>query len=194
MAGLASRTSTSARGAAVEGRISSASVSLAVPPAWTDVWIAADPTSHLQATGRDARGRKQYRYHGDFTASRSENKFADLVTFGAALGRLRRRVERDLRSDSARSRRCRRGCGPAARSHRSAGRQPRVRTHQQIVRPHHTARPTRRGSRHDDQPGVPGQVGPRFRRQGRQRSTGASRPAVSEPPGPTAVPVPDGGR
>ncbi len=77
---------------------------LAVPPAWTDVWIAADPTSHLQATGRDARGRKQYRYHGDFTASRSENKFADLVTFGAALGRLRRRVDRDLRSERARSR------------------------------------------------------------------------------------------
>ena len=73
--------------------------SLAVPPAWTDVWIAADPTSHLQATGRDAKGRKQYRYHGDFTASRSENKFADLVTFGAALGRLRRRVDRDLRSN-----------------------------------------------------------------------------------------------
>jgi DNA topoisomerase-1 len=72
---------------------------LAVPPAWTDVWIAADSTSHLQATGRDARGRKQYRYHPAFTASSSENKFADLVLFGSALGRLRRRVDRDLRSD-----------------------------------------------------------------------------------------------
>jgi DNA topoisomerase-1 len=72
---------------------------LAVPPAWTDVWIAADAASHLQATGRDARGRKQYRYHADFMASRSENKFADLVAFGSALGRLRRRVDRDLRSD-----------------------------------------------------------------------------------------------
>jgi DNA topoisomerase-1 len=71
---------------------------LAVPPAWTDVWIAADATSHLQATGRDAKGRKQYRYHADFTASQSENKFADLVAFGAALGRLRRRVDRDLRA------------------------------------------------------------------------------------------------
>jgi DNA topoisomerase-1 len=72
---------------------------LAVPPAWTDVWIAADAASHLQATGRDARGRKQYRYHANFTASRSEAKFADLVAFGSALGRLRRRVDRDLRSD-----------------------------------------------------------------------------------------------
>ncbi len=71
---------------------------MAVPPAWTDVWIAADASSHLQATGRDAKGRKQYRYHVDFTASRSEHKFADLVAFGAALGRLRRRVDRDLRS------------------------------------------------------------------------------------------------
>lgn len=71
---------------------------LAVPPAWTDVWIAADAASHLQATGRDARGRKQYRYHADFTASRSQDKFADLMSFGSGLGRLRRRVDRDLRS------------------------------------------------------------------------------------------------
>jgi DNA topoisomerase I len=71
---------------------------MAVPPAWTDVWIAADAASHLQATGRDAKGRKQYRYHADFTSSQSENKFAELVAFGAALGRLRRRVDRDLRS------------------------------------------------------------------------------------------------
>ena len=73
---------------------------LAVPPAWTDVWIATDAASHLQATGRDAKGRKQYRYHADFTASQSEDKFADLVAFGTALGRLRRRVDRDLRSDA----------------------------------------------------------------------------------------------
>ncbi|MGE0511724.1 MAG: hypothetical protein AB7Q42_22635 [Acidimicrobiia bacterium] len=69
---------------------------LAIPPAWTQVWIAADPWSHLQATGRDARGRKQYRYHDAFTSSRSENKFADLVAFGFRLGSLRRCVTRDL--------------------------------------------------------------------------------------------------
>ena len=69
---------------------------LAIPPAWTQVWIAADASSHLQATGRDARDRKQYRYHDAFTASRAENKFADLVDFGFNLGALRRRVARDL--------------------------------------------------------------------------------------------------
>jgi DNA topoisomerase-1 len=71
--------------------------SLAVPPAWTDVWIAAHPNSHLQATGRDARGRKQYRYHDAFITDRASDKFADLVAFAAALGPLRRRVDRDLR-------------------------------------------------------------------------------------------------
>jgi DNA topoisomerase I len=70
---------------------------LAVPPAWTDVWIAAAPNSHLQATGRDARGRKQYRYHEAFVNDRAGDKFADLVGFAAALGPLRRRVDRDLR-------------------------------------------------------------------------------------------------
>lgn len=73
--------------------------SLAVPPAWVDVWIAADPRSHLQATGRDVRGRKQYRYHPAFTASRADNKFADLVSFADRLGQLRRRVSRDLARD-----------------------------------------------------------------------------------------------
>ncbi len=73
--------------------------SLAVPPAWTDVWIAVDPSSHLQATGRDARGRKQYRYHEAFINDRATHKFADLVGFAASLGQLRRRVDRDLRRD-----------------------------------------------------------------------------------------------
>ncbi|MCU1397432.1 MAG: hypothetical protein JWN62_541 [Acidimicrobiales bacterium] len=72
---------------------------LVIPPAWTDVWIAVDPDSHLQATGRDARGRKQYRYHEVFTSSRAEHKFADLVPFGFALGSLRARVARDLGRD-----------------------------------------------------------------------------------------------
>jgi DNA topoisomerase I len=72
---------------------------LAVPPAWTDVWIAADPRAHVQATGRDARGRKQYRYHDDFRAHRDSAKFDDLVPFGHALAGLRRQVEADLGAD-----------------------------------------------------------------------------------------------
>jgi len=70
---------------------------LVIPPAWTDVWIAAQANSHLQATGRDARGRKQYRYHNAFVDDRASDKFADLVPFAGALGPLRRRVDRDLR-------------------------------------------------------------------------------------------------
>jgi DNA topoisomerase-1 len=74
-------------------------LALVIPPAWTDVWISVSPDSHLQATGRDAKGRKQYRYHEAFTSSRAENKFADLVPFADVLGPLRRRVDRDLSAD-----------------------------------------------------------------------------------------------
>jgi DNA topoisomerase-1 len=69
---------------------------LAVPPAWTDVWICADPHGHLQATGRDARGRKQYRYHPEYRAHRDKAKFDHLVYFGDALPAIRRRVACDL--------------------------------------------------------------------------------------------------
>jgi DNA topoisomerase-1 len=69
---------------------------LAVPPAWTDVWICADPNGHLQATGRDARGRKQYRYHRAWRACRDENKFHRLQAFAAALPAIRARTASDL--------------------------------------------------------------------------------------------------
>src|SRR5690349_527545 len=65
---------------------------LAVPPAWTDVWICPTPDGHIQATGRDARGRKQYRYHARWHAARGETKFDRLAAFGRALPRLRERV------------------------------------------------------------------------------------------------------
>lgn len=69
---------------------------LALPPAWTEVWICPRASGHIQATGRDAKGRKQYRYHPDWNEARGEDKFARLAEFGAALPRLRRRVEDDL--------------------------------------------------------------------------------------------------
>jgi DNA topoisomerase-1 len=69
---------------------------LAIPPAYTDVWICADPRGHLQATGRDARGRKQYRYHPDWRQTRDLDKFSRTVAFGQKLPRLRRRLSRDL--------------------------------------------------------------------------------------------------
>jgi DNA topoisomerase-1 len=72
--------------------------SLAIPPAWTDVWICPHASGHLQATGRDARGRKQYRYHPRWRVVRDEAKYLDMLAFARALPRLRRRVSRDLAS------------------------------------------------------------------------------------------------
>ena len=69
---------------------------LAIPPAWTDVWICPRATGHIQATGRDAKGRKQYRYHADWSRHASETKFDRLPAFARALPRLRRRVGTDL--------------------------------------------------------------------------------------------------
>ena len=69
---------------------------LAVPPAYENVWICPDPRGHLQATGRDARGRKQYRYHPRWRLFRDAEKFERMPSFADALPRLRRRVQRDL--------------------------------------------------------------------------------------------------
>src|SRR5437773_9932836 len=69
---------------------------LAIPPAWTNVWICPSPNGHVQATGRDARGRKQYRYHERWREIRDENKYDRLVNFGKALPKIRRRLKKDL--------------------------------------------------------------------------------------------------
>lgn len=70
---------------------------LVIPPAWNDVWICADPAGHIQATGRDQRGRKQYRYHAAWTECRDEAKFSSLANFARLLPKLRKRVDADLR-------------------------------------------------------------------------------------------------
>jgi DNA topoisomerase-1 len=69
---------------------------LAIPPAWTNVWICLDASGHLQATGRDARGRKQHRYHSKWIAGRDEAKYTRILEFARALPRLRERVARDI--------------------------------------------------------------------------------------------------
>jgi DNA topoisomerase-1 len=69
---------------------------LAIPPAWTDVWICTDPNGHLQAVGRDGRGRKQYRYHASWREVRDETKFEHMLSFGQSLPLIRQRVEADL--------------------------------------------------------------------------------------------------
>ncbi len=70
---------------------------LAIPPAWTSVWICPDPNGHLQAVGRDAKGRKQYRYHRRWRQVRDETKYDRLLAFARALPRLRARIDVDLR-------------------------------------------------------------------------------------------------
>jgi DNA topoisomerase I len=70
--------------------------SLAIPPAWTEVWICPVAHGHIQAVGRDARGRKQYRYHARWRAVRDEAKFDRVIQFGCALPAIRERVEKDL--------------------------------------------------------------------------------------------------
>ena len=71
---------------------------LVIPPAWTDVWICLDPSGHIQATARDARGRKQYRYHPLYRDTRDKSKFRRMLEFSEILPDIRERVERDLRA------------------------------------------------------------------------------------------------
>lgn len=80
---------------AVRSRIAS----LAIPPAWTDVWICPDPDGHLQVTARDGRGRKQYRYHPEYRTIRDQSKFCRMMDFSEVLPILRERLERDLRAN-----------------------------------------------------------------------------------------------
>lgn len=72
--------------------------SLAVPPAWTDVWICPDPKGHIQVTARDARGRKQYRYHSQYREARDRSKFRRILEMSEVLPTIRDRVEKDLRA------------------------------------------------------------------------------------------------
>ena len=69
---------------------------LAIPPAWTDVWICPFPDGHIQATGRDAKGRKQYRYHPRWREVRDETKYYRIITFAENLPKLRKQVAHDL--------------------------------------------------------------------------------------------------
>ncbi len=86
-----------ADGATVRDRETLARIrALAIPPAWTDVWICPWPSGHIQASGRDARGRKQYRYHAEWHQHRGTDKFDRMLAFAEALPRIRRRCDADL--------------------------------------------------------------------------------------------------
>lgn len=85
------------RGRTVRGKKAKARIeALVIPPAWTDVWICCEPRGHLQATGRDAKGRKQYLYHADWQELANRTKFEKLAAFGQALPDIRRQVRRHL--------------------------------------------------------------------------------------------------
>jgi len=86
-----------AKGKALKARDRERVEALVIPPAWTDVWICPDPNGHLQATGRDERGRKQYLYDPRWTEQRSQTKFGSLISFAKALPSIREQVEADLR-------------------------------------------------------------------------------------------------
>lgn len=73
---------------------------LVIPPAWTDVWISPDPKSHIQATGRDARGRKQYRYHSHWRVCRDESKFTRMLEFAKALPGIRLHIKKGLNAEA----------------------------------------------------------------------------------------------
>lgn len=86
-----------ADGSAVKDEATSKRIrALVIPPAWTDVWICPSPNGHIQATGRDQRGRKQYRYHAKFRAIRDETKYARILAFAKALPKIRRQVDEDM--------------------------------------------------------------------------------------------------
>ena len=160
-----------------------------IPPAWTDVWIAADARAHIQATGRDAAGRKQYRYHPLWTAERDSTKYHRMLAFAAALPAIRRRIAHDLRQSAGLARVRAGHGGRAARTHALPGRQRRVRARQRLPWPHHAARsacedprppPAFRVPRQERRPAVD-----RFRRC----AAGAGGAHLPGPAGPGAVPV-----
>ena len=111
---------------------------LAIPPAWTEVWICPSPNGHIQATGRDARSRKQYRYHERWREVRDENKFDRLAEFAKALPNIRRRVARDLKvAGSAAAKSAgndRAASGANVHTHRKR----RIRAREQVIRFDHS--------------------------------------------------------
>ena len=163
--------------------------SIVIPPAWTDVWICPWPNGHMQATGRDARGRKQHRYHAEYRAARDEAKFGRLVEFAAALPRIRKRVDRDLGRPGVPREKVLAAVVRLLELTPDPRRQRRVFAAEPLVRPDDAPRPARQGRRHADPVPLPGQGrhAPRGR-PARSTSRGAG-PAVPGSARPGPVPV-----
>ncbi len=169
-------------------------VSLAIPPAWTDVWICPDPKGHLQATGRDDRGRKQYRYHPRWREVRDATKFHRMIRFGESLPVIRAGVEEAMGQRSLSREKVLATVVRLLETSCIPDRERRARARERHVRSHHAAKPTRRG---------PGSRDPlSLRSEGRPGGRGvrqrpARRPGGGRVPGDTrlrALPVPGRGR
>ena len=154
-----------------------------IPPAWTDVWISPLPDGHILATGRDQRGRKQYRYHPRWREVRDGNKYHRMSDFAGALPTLRERIEQDLRRRGLAPQQGPRGRGPPARRHPDPDRQRRVRGGQRVLRPDHAAGRSRQHLGGHRRVRVPGQVGQGagHRAQGPTAGRPSSRPARTCP-------------
>ena len=152
---------------------------LAIPPAYEDVWICPRANGHLQATGRDARGRKQYRYHPDWRLARDADKFERMLEFGAALPRIRKRVKADLAAPvgaTPGAKRCWRPSFACSTRPTCASATRNTRATNQLVRPDDAAQPPRRGV---GRAGCACAFAARAARSTRSRSTIRASPASS---------------
>ena len=139
---------------------------LAIPPAWTEVWICRHANGHLQATGRDQAGRKQYIYHARWRVARDREKFDRTIEFGRALPKIRKQVDADLEHDGLPRAKVLAAVVRLLETTLGAYRQSRVRQAQRVVRSHHSAQEARRSQR---------RRGPRARVRGQGRQAVASR-------------------
>ena len=163
--------------------------SLVIPPAWTDVWICPDPRGHLQATGRDARGRKQYRYHPRWREVRDETKYDRLIAFAQALPAVRRRTDADLRATGCRGRRCwPRSCS-CSRRRSSASATTSTRAHNRRSASRRCATGTSRSSGSTRPLHLPRQERRRARGRARRPAPRPDRQGVPRSARPGAVPV-----
>ncbi len=162
---------------------------IGLPPAYEKAWFCADPDGHLQATGVDARGRKQYRYHADFRAKRESAKYEGLLEFGKALPKLRRRVEQGSQAPRPVPRsRARRGRAPA-RHRAHPHRQRAICAREQELRRNHAAQPAPEAHRPGPDDAFHRQARDRPRGEDHRHQSEAHLQALPGPARPDAVPV-----
>ncbi len=167
---------------------------LAIPPAYTNVWICPDPDGHIQATARDARGRKQYRYHPRWRAVRDATKFERMLAFGKALPRIRKQVEADLARPGMPREKVLATVVRLLETTLDARRQRRVREAQPLLRPHHAGEPAREPVRQRRALRIQGQERNRPPGNGAGAAHRPHHPALPGPAGTRSLQLPRRGR